>query len=214
MLSVMKQYQARLRDRQIASDSMHQPAPDGRGDSIMKGLEDDLARMAAFKSREKRRAIKRETLIPRYKSFVEETVKSGKKHPLLGQYLVWLFDVGEIDQAVNLGRYCEKQSISLPERFRRTVPVYMLDEMLVWSQSQWDAGTVPDPWFQIYLKEVESGERDIPDEITAGYQRLAGIIFQSQGKHKDAVRHLESAMRHGAKVKTALNRSMAELQKS
>ncbi|WP_257293655.1 phage terminase small subunit [Endozoicomonas sp. YOMI1] len=169
-------------------------------------MEEDLKALKNIRSKTHKVELKREQLVPKYKAFVESTMAANKVHSILSQYLVWLFDIGDIAEATKLGEYCLLQRIPLPERFRRTLPIYLADEVLLWSEQEWDAGRSPNPYFNNEFKRTVNDRNERPDELTAKYFRLAGLIAQADKRFDDAVLCLEAASERGAKVKTVLNK--------
>ena len=105
---------------------------------------------------------------------------------------------------MKLAEYCLLKRIPLPERFRRPLPIYIADEVLIWSEREWESGRSPNPYFNQEFKRIVDNRNERPDELTAKYFRLAGLMAQADGRFDYAVTCLEAAMDRGAKVKTAL----------
>ena len=217
MQSVMKQFQNRLDRGKIQPDAPGQAKapqqPVGgtirqqQNNALMQAaMEEDLKALGNIRSVAHKIQLKREQLVPKYKAFVESIVAGNKVHPILGQYLVWLFDVQDIGEAAKLGDYCRSHNIPLPERFRRNLSIYIADEVLSWSEAEFEAGRSPNPYFNAEFKRTVDDRNERPDELTAKYFRLAGLIAQADKRFEDAVMCLEAARERGAKVKTVLNK--------
>lgn len=127
---------------------------------------------------------------------------SGSDHALLGQVLVWLFDIKDIAQAMDLAVYCIEHDVPMPERFKRDLPTYLCDTIIDWADIEFEAGRSVEPYFTNVFDL--SGEWDLHDEIRAKFYRLKGLIAMDKEEFADAVPALETAMEYGAKVKTAL----------
>ena len=217
MQSVMKQFQNRLDRGQVQPEvpgkvkAPQQPVGgtirQQQNNALMyAAMEEDLKALKDIRSKTRKVELKREQLVPKYRAFVETTMAANKVNSILSQYLVWLFDIDEMAEAMKLAEYCLLQRIPLPERFKRPLPIYIADEVLIWSEREWESGRSPNPWFNQEFKRVVDDRNERPDELTAKYFRLAGLMAQAEGRFDDAVTCLEAAMERGAKVKTALNK--------
>ena len=177
------------------------------GALIDAALTEDIKSLKGVRSIERKIELKREQLIPKYREYVARLRSDGVAHPLLTQYLVWRFDVGELEAALDLGFHCLDHGVSLPERFRRDVPTYMADAVLEWAEAQFEAGRSPEPYFT-HLFEYVRGDAvepwDLPDALRAKYFRLHGLLKEQTGDLRSAEASLVRAMTLGAKVKTAL----------
>ena len=217
MQSVMKQFQARLNSGQVQPEASSQTTtpqqPVGgmirqqQNNALMQAaMEEDLKSLKDIRSKTRKVELKREQLVPKYRTFVESTMAANRVHSILSQYLVWLFDIDEMAEAMKLAEYCLLKRIPLPERFRRPLPIYIADEVLIWSEREWESGRSPNPYFNQEFKRIVDNRNERPDELTAKYFRLAGLMAQADGRFDYAVTCLEAAMDRGAKVKTALNK--------
>ncbi|WP_157673734.1 phage terminase small subunit [Endozoicomonas ascidiicola] len=218
----MKQYQTRMKGKAQPAIPDKPKTPqkpvgcvirENQNNALMHAaMEEDLKGLKDIRSVAHKIQLKREQLVPKYRSFVEATMNGSKTSPILSQFLVWLFDIGEISEATKLGEYCLKHNIPLPERFRRNLSIYIADEVLAWSERVWEEGHSPNPYFSNEFKRTVDDRNERPDELTAKYFRLAGLIAQSEGRFEDAVTCLEAAKERGAKVKTALNKCKSALK--
>lgn len=67
---------------------------------LAKEMENDLATLKKIQSIKEKEKVKADTLVPKYMPAVESLKAAGSEHPLLGQILVWLFDVQDIAAAI------------------------------------------------------------------------------------------------------------------
>ena len=177
-------------------------------------LAEDLKSLSEIKSMERRADVKREQLIPKYKPYVDRLRAGGKNHDLLGYFIVWLFDTGDIEGGLDLGEYMASVDAGLPERFNRDLPTFMADGVLAWSEAEYDAGRSPEPYFSTAFAHVDTAGEDnwdLPDALRAKYFRLRGLLDERLENIDDAIANLERAMALGAKVKTKIN-ELAKLQ--
>ncbi|WP_300674104.1 phage terminase small subunit [Desulfoluna sp.] len=175
-----------------------------------KELEDDLAKLKLIRSRKQKEAEKAAHLVPKYLPVVETLKASGSDHPLLGQILVWLFDIADIHGAMALALYCIEHKVPMPERFRRDLPIYLCDTITEWAEGEQDAGRSVEPYFG-QVCELAQGW-DIPDEVSAKMNKLQGLVAMDLEAWSDAVTHFECAEEYGAKVKTVLGKARKKLE--
>lgn len=223
MHSVMKRFQKKMEQHQqpeAVAKNRQPPQPVGgvirqqQNSQLMEAaMEEDLKSLKAIRSKAHKVQLKKEQLVPKYQAFVESIMAGNKVHAILSQFLVWLFDIADIAGAVKLADYCRLHRIPLPERFKRNLEIYIADEVLIWSELEWEAGRSPNPYFNDEFKRVVDDRDERPDELTAKYFRLAGLIAQHEKRYDDAVNCLEHAKERGAKVKTVLNKCRDALEK-
>ena len=173
---------------------------------IEKELENDLAALKLIKSIKQKEQVKAESLVPKYLPTVTGLMASGSDHALLGQVLIWLFDIKDIAQAMDLAIYCIEHDVPMPERFKRDLPTYLCDTIIEWADNEFEAGRSVEPYFTRVFDLAE--DWDIHDEIRAKFYRLKGLIAMDKEDFTMAVPALETAMEYGAKVKTALGDAM------
>lgn len=177
-------------------------------------LNEDLKRLHEIKSIERKVQVKREQLIPKYQPYVDGLRERGELHPLISQYLVWLFDVASMSAALDLGLYCDEHEIPLPERFNRNLRVFMADAMLEWAEREFDAGHGVEPYFgELFVRvTAEVDAWDVPDQLRAKYYRLQGFLCEAAGDIAAAVENLEAAYQLKAQVKTKLAQLKKQLE--
>jgi hypothetical protein len=178
--------------------------------SFEKELEADIATLGFIKSIKQKEREKAEHLVPKYLPVVKSLMEAGSAHPLLGQILVWLFDIKDIHQAMELAFYCIAKKIPMPERFKRDLPTYLCDVVLEWAESEFEAGRSTEP----YLTQICTAAKDfdLPDQVTAKMYRLKGLIALGREDYAQAVLDLQDAEKYGAKVKTALAQAAKKLE--
>ena len=177
---------------------------------LASALAEDLDALHGIASLDRKMAVKRDTLLPKYAAYVERFIKAGKPHELVGYYLVWLFDCGCIEQALELADWCAAHGQGLPERFKSPLPAFVAREVLAFSEKAFDAEATPEPFFsRIYARLFDPDPAlawDVHDEVSTQYLRLRGLMLERAGDIPAAVAELEKALAKGAKVKTVLDR--------
>jgi hypothetical protein len=178
--------------------------------SLAKELEADLETLKFIKSIKQKEREKAEHLVPKYTPVVLTLVAAGSSHPLLGQILVWLFDIKDIHKAMDLAFYCIEKNIPMPERFKRDLPTYLCDVVLEWAEGEFEAGRSAEP----YLEQICTAAKgfDLHDQVTAKMYRLKGLIALGRKDYAQAVLDLQDAEKYGAKVKTALAQAAKKLE--
>lgn len=177
---------------------------------LNKELENDLASLKMLRSIKQKEKEKAEHLVPKYMPAVKSLMGSDSDHPLLGQILVWLFDIQDIPAAMELAIYCIQHDVAMPERFKRDLPTYLCDTIVEWAEAEFEADRSSEPYFS---QVCELGKDwDIPDQVRAKIYRLCGMIAFKKEDWKEAVVQLEYASEYGAKVKTLLEQASKKLE--
>ncbi len=177
--------------------------------AIDKELAADLETLSFIKSIKQKESEKAEHLVPKYLPVVESMMAAGTDNPLIGQILVWLFDIKDIHQAMILAFYCIEKNIAMPERFKRDLPTYLCDVVIEWAETEFDAGRSPEPYFEQIC--VAAQDFDLPDQVTAKMFRLKGLIAFGKEDYGQTVLDLQKAELYGAKVKTVLAQAMKKV---
>lgn len=176
-------------------------------------LLEDLKSLGNIQSRERKQELKRTELLPKYLPFVEAVKKIQGNHGIIGQVLVWMFDVKDIPQAVELAAYCREHGVRLPERFKRSLDVFVSDQILEWAERLHENKQCVSPYFDDEFALIETDLIDVPDEVRAKFFRIAGLIALDKSDFARAVDLLDRALRLGALVKTRLAEARKGLEK-
>ncbi len=172
-------------------------------------LENDLVALKLIRSVKEKERVKAESLVPKYMALVDSLKAAGSNHFLLGQILVWLFDIKDIPQAMDLALYCIEHEVAMPERFKRDLPTYLCDTIVEWAENEHDAGRSTEPYFRQVCDLAK--DWDFPDQVRVRIHRLRGLIAMKKEDFKQAVVEFEYAMEYGGKVKTWLDRARKKL---
>ncbi|HAS89841.1 MAG TPA: terminase [Desulfovibrio sp.] len=167
-------------------------------------LEEHLQVLKGFDSVNRKIEYKKNVLIPEFRGYVSRLEDSGEIHPLLGYYLVWLLDAGEIDEALPYGLWCVENGIDLPERFQSKLPTFFVGEVCKWAEVQLDEDLSADPYISLLFEAVTENDWDIVDKVSAALYRAMGFQAEQSGDLEAAAGYLETAFKMGAQVKTRL----------
>ncbi|WP_299580903.1 phage terminase small subunit [uncultured Microbulbifer sp.] len=182
---------------------------------VESNLENDLQLLSERKEISEKIALKRE-LLPRYLPHAHKYMASGAKYPnlVLVQCVIWLIDVGDIEQALMLANYAIEQQQSMPERFKRDLPTYVAEELHDWAEREYKAQRSPFPYFSEVLDAVQSDRWPIFNKIVLGkLYRMAGLLYDQEEDFAKAVHWYEKAeqVNDKAGVKTRLEMARKKL---
>jgi hypothetical protein len=215
-MSLMRNYQKNFSAEAEAAAMPATPGRGGRGLVAGKqltalldaSLSEDLRKLSEIKAVSTKIQRKREVLIPQYEGYVDRLREEGLHHDLLPYMMLWQFDAGDIEKALDLGLHCVREGLPMPERFRRDVPTTIADAVLEWAEGVYNEQGTPEPYFSTVLGFIDGMNTaepwDLPDKVAAKYYRLAGLLEMRAGRHESAVVCFETALELGAPVKTVL----------
>lgn len=89
-----------------------------------------MRQLKEIQATEKKVEAKRK-LLPEYMEYLDGVLEAdaGVQDPVVTTLLVWMLDVGEWLQALQVAEYCLRHGLQLPDRFNRNVPTLLLDEV-------------------------------------------------------------------------------------
>ena len=180
--------------------------------ALAEAVDEDVAALKLIQSIKEKELVKKKTLIPKYLDAIRGLMAAESDHPLLGQILVWVFDAKDIPLAMDLAEHCIAHKVPMPERFRRSLEVFLCDTVLDWTEAEHDAHRSCEPYFSRICTLAEGW--DMPDEVRARLRRLSGLIALDREDYVLAVKELKVALEYGAKVKTALKKAEKKLKQS
>lgn len=164
----MQQQLARLEAINTA-DSLHMQ---------MQEIEADVARLRSLDMRADRVEMKRDVLLPKWLPTVESYLELGKVYanPVFAWCVIWLFDVGQYDQALDWADIAVEQQQETPGNFRTRFPAFVADQMLAWAEQASQAGEDLEPYFSRTFENVTQRWR-LHEEITAKWFKFAGLLM-------------------------------------
>lgn len=138
---------------------------------------------SAFSTLGERIDYKRNTLIPKYKPYVERFLASGEKieNPIFTHLIIWLFDVNELKTAIAWCLKAIELDLPTPENFRRNWPTICADMVLDWAQKESEHGRSVEPYFNQVFELIETKWR-IHEEIHCKWLKFAGLsLLRNEG---------------------------------
>ncbi|WP_274023240.1 phage terminase small subunit [Vibrio parahaemolyticus] len=121
---------------------------------------------------------KREVLVPKYKPYVQAYLESGEafENPIFTNLVVWLFDIKELDTAIEWCMKAIELDLPTPENFRRDWPTFCADEVLAWAETESERGHSIEPYFSQVFEKV-SKEWRLHEKVHAKWYKFAGLYL-------------------------------------
>lgn len=139
-------------------------------------LQKDIDEAAKIEMRTERASFKRDVLLPRWMPSAESWLASGDTHqnPIFVWCVVWLFDTGELDQALEWAELAIERGQEAPAPFRSSLPVFVADTVLAWAETESANGAAIEPYFSRTMGNVLQ-HWQVHGEQKAAYLKLAGL---------------------------------------
>lgn len=156
-------------------------------------LDQDLARLSDLKNLASKQSLKREELLPKYQEYVQRYCESGLNFPnrVAVQVMVWLFDIAQFEDALELADFLMEQGQEMPERFkRRDIQTFVADAVCEWAYAEYNAKRSPEPYLSDLLPRVD-GEWNLTEQIPSKYHKLIGMRAMEAEQWETALKHLE-----------------------
>ncbi|EGF0850597.1 terminase [Salmonella enterica] len=169
----------KFRARLAAQQAMERREALVTGDSLhlqLAQLEIDCKAVSSCATNADRVEFKRETLLPRWMPTIQAYIDSAAvyKYLPLVWCIVWLFDTGEMDKALDWADIAIAQNQPMPTRFDRKLPTFVADEVMQWAQIQLDSGLSVEPYFSRVLAHIGT-DWTLHEEIVAKWYKFAGL---------------------------------------
>lgn len=135
----------------------------------------DLRRLREIQSRERKIELKAE-LLPAYDAWVEGALAAGTaaQDDVLLHVMIWRIDVGDYARALPLIRHVIAHKLDLPERFDRTAPTLIAEEI---AEAALAAHGQGEPFDLTVLEAIENivANEDIFDVVRAKLHKAIGL---------------------------------------
>ncbi|MEH0666449.1 terminase [Vibrio scophthalmi] len=121
---------------------------------------------------------KREVLVPKYKPYVEAYLAKGEvfENPIFTNMVIWLFDVNDMETAIDWCLKAIELDLPTPDNFRRDWPTVCADAVLEWAEKESGRGHSIEPYFSKVFEKVEKEWR-LHEEVHAKWYRFAGLYL-------------------------------------
>ncbi|WP_215407637.1 phage terminase small subunit [Vibrio gigantis] len=141
-------------------------------------FEEDRKHLRSFNAIADRVEHKRNVLVPKYKPYVQNYLESGEQfeNPIFTNLVIWLFDIKELDTAIEWCLKAIERDLPTPENFRRDWPTFCADEVLAWAESESERGNSIEPYFTKVFEKVEKDWR-LHEKVHAKWYKFAGLYL-------------------------------------
>ncbi|EPN2803316.1 phage terminase small subunit [Serratia marcescens] len=141
-------------------------------------LEADIERLRSLPMTADRIDMKRNELLPRWLPTVEAYLAGDKRYmnPVLVYCVIWLFDTGEMERALDWADIAISESQDMPENFKSTMPAFVADTVLAWATDEAAAGHSIEPYFSRTFKNIRDKWR-LHEDINAKWFKFAGLYL-------------------------------------
>ena len=163
---------------------------------LLAELETDLKVLKNFNRTDEKVEHKRDVLVPKYRTAVEDYLAGDEQfdNPLFAQMVIWLFDIEDLDTAIEWCGIAIERGLDTPERFKRDFATFCADEVLAWSERMTEQCHSIEPYFSQVFEKVRN-EWSINEKPTAKWLKFAGLnlIRNDKGKpHAASVGNVET----------------------
>lgn len=143
---------------------------------LIRALETDVEHVRSLPTIADRVEYKRDVLLPRWVPTVEAYLDSGQVYanPVFAWCVIWLFDVGDLDKALDWADIAISQQQATPDRLRSNFPTFVADTMLEWAQETAGRGESVEPYFTRTFERVANTWR-LHEQVTAKWFKFAGL---------------------------------------
>lgn len=141
-------------------------------------LNEDIARLQSQPTIADRIELKRNEMLPRWMPTVQEYLDGGKvyRNPVFAWCVIWLFDVGDLEQALDWAEIAISQEQPTPDNIKSTFPAFVADTVLAWADEALSRGESVEPYFSRVFGHV-TGVWRLHEEITAKWLKFAGLML-------------------------------------
>lgn len=192
----IREYQERVR-QEIALRETQSQLTDGQPlatatagndyqlDTLLIAARNDIARMRELPTLADRAIFKKEKFLPHYLPFVEQYFEKGTvyQNDLVGYCIVYLFDTGNIGQALELAERAIAQNQSMPSGFDRNLPTFVADQIYQWADKTAATGQSVEPYFSQTFQNVATAWQ-LHEIVAAKWLKFAARLLIRNGDGK------------------------------
>jgi hypothetical protein len=178
-------------------------------------LANDLVRLKAIADIPDKIIAKRD-MVTAYLPFVEDYITSGKYYPnpIAVQVMIWLFDIGDIENALKLALVLIAQRQQMPDRFNSTMETFVCDYTYDWANKLLVDNQSASPYLDQVVEQIDLNHWDLhPAVASKMYALLAKFKFADNNFEKTVAlcTQAETINPEGAGVKTLKAKAQAKL---
>lgn len=176
-------------------------------------LKTDLNKIRSLPSLAQRAEYKRLQFLPKFLPLVKEYQETGERYQndVLGYCLMYLFDVGDLEQGLQLAEFAIADGQKMPEGIVRSVAHFVADNVLEFTDKATSKGENAEPYFSETLEKLTTAW-NVSEIVMAKYYKTASKLLllarEQNGQVKTAFvnepRRLELAI-YAAVIANAYN---------
>ncbi|EHD23634.1 MULTISPECIES: phage terminase small subunit [Brenneria] len=183
-------------------------------EQILHRLRMDQSALRRVQSDQAKAELKKQ-LLPQYEGWIDGTLEgdSGRQDEVIVTLMVWAIDAADYQLAVRIGRYVIAHSLAMPDRFNRTAPTVLVEEICDPILVQVKANDSADiSTYLTVLDEVAQivDGKDMPDQVRAKLFKTRAFALRSgtEADQATALEYLREALKldAGAGVKKEIER--------
>ena len=143
---------------------------------------------------------KKRELLPGYMPYVEGAMQgSASSDDVMLTVMVWLLDVGDFDQALQIGRHALAHNMVMPDRFKRNVATVLAEEI---AEAQINGHTLDQPINGMVLIETAAlvELQDLPDQVRAKLFKALGLFYEVNEEPAASLEAYERAFELNSKI--------------
>lgn len=201
----VKKAQAALEKQEV--QAIKQAASDQKSHKLLLVAIDNECKQISSLPKGSVRTDKKRQLLKTFLPVIDEYIESGEQfaNVALTQVLIWLFDCGDISNAMRVARVAIEQNQPMPKRFGRDIKTFVADAFLEWAKAE-RAGNdkaAIGPYFTELFDQVL--DWPVHDPIKIQYLKLAAEEAERDDRLESALDYLLQAEKIDpvtAKVKT------------
>lgn len=189
----------------------------GQQDVLLAALDEDLTRLGEIEAISDKRTLKAE-LLEKYLPHVEAYMASGARYqnPVLVYCVIWLLDCERMAQAIELADVAIAQNQRLPERFKRPLSEFVVEEFSEWAAAQSKAKQSASPAIDQVIERMEANTWPVSSPIIRGKLYVyAGDVRDALGEEAEALALFEKAQEANDQAgrKTRIKKLQGKLKK-
>lgn len=189
MVSPFRRHQQKIRAQMSGAairDASAAAPPEPKGDTeagreyamIRVLLHDDLRKLADVASIEARNPMKAE-MATAYADWIEGVLAAGEQglaaqDEILVTNMIWAIDYRDFDYALRLGAHILKFNLTLPERYNRTAPCFLAEDIATVALEQHELVTLE----QLVQANAMTAGADMPDPARAKLHKAIGRAYE------------------------------------
>lgn len=182
---VMREFQQRIKAQKVLEQEVQRGevqtavAAYASNYSVLEiSLLNDVNAIRALPTLESRAKYKRKHFLPKWLPFVEEYLTKGEvyQNDYFIYCIVYLFDVGDFDKALQFADIAIQQKQSMPQHFNSPLPVFVANQIYDWTSKTATQGQSVEPYFSQVFQKVATIWQ-LQEVITAKWLKMAAALL-------------------------------------